>query len=38
VSIPPRTPWTRQIIRRLDGSLAPGETVVGNLAVSDLSS
>jgi len=38
VSIPPRTSWTRQIIRRLDGSLAPGETVVGNLAVSDLSS
>ena len=36
VSIPPRTAWTRQILRRLDGGLAPGEKAVGNLAVSDL--
>jgi ADP-glucose pyrophosphorylase len=38
VSIPSSTAWTHQIIRRLDGDLAPGETAVGNLAVSDLSS
>jgi NDP-sugar pyrophosphorylase family protein len=37
VSIPPHTAWARRIIRRLDGDLAPGETAVDNLAVSDLS-
>jgi NDP-sugar pyrophosphorylase family protein len=36
VSIPPGTSWARQIIRRLEGDLGPGETAVGNLAVSDL--
>jgi len=37
VSVPPRTSWARQILRRLDGNLAPGETAVGSLAVSELS-
>jgi len=37
VSIPARTKWTRQIIRRLDGNLEPGETAAGHLAVSALS-
>jgi NDP-sugar pyrophosphorylase family protein len=34
--IPPRTAWKDQIIRRLDGALAPGEQAVGGLAVSSL--
>ena len=34
--IPPGTAWTRMIIRRLDGELAPGERAVGGLAVSPL--
>jgi NDP-sugar pyrophosphorylase family protein len=37
VRVPPRTSWSRQILRRLHGELAPGETAVGALAVSDLS-
>ena len=36
VRIPARTSWKDQIIRRLDGELAPGERAVGNLAVSSL--
>jgi NDP-sugar pyrophosphorylase family protein len=35
--IPPRTSWKEQIIRRLDGELAPGEQAIGDLAVSSLS-
>ena len=34
--IPAGSTWTNQIIRRLDGELAPGERAVGNLAVSSL--
>ena len=34
--IPAATSWRDQIIRRLDGPLAPGEQAVGNLAVSSL--
>ena len=34
--IPARTAWKDQIIRRLDGELAPGEQAIGNLAVSSL--
>jgi NDP-sugar pyrophosphorylase family protein len=37
-SIPPRTTWTRQIIRRLDGELAAGESAIGELAASPLDS
>jgi len=37
VTIPPRTTWMRQIIRRLDGDLTAGETAIGDLAVSALS-
>jgi mannose-1-phosphate guanylyltransferase len=37
VSVPPRTSWTRQILRRLDGELVAGETAIGDLAVSELS-
>jgi mannose-1-phosphate guanylyltransferase len=35
--IPAGTSWTDQIIRRLDGELAPGERAIGDLAVSSLS-
>jgi NDP-sugar pyrophosphorylase family protein len=34
--IPARTSWKDQIIRRLNGELAPGERAVGELAVSSL--
>ena len=34
--VPPRTSWTGQILRRLDGELAPGEQAIGGLAVSPL--
>jgi len=34
--IPAGSSWTDQIIRRLDGELAPGEHAVGSLAVSSL--
>jgi NDP-sugar pyrophosphorylase family protein len=34
--IPAGSTWTNQIIRRLDGELAPGERAVGELAVSSL--
>ena len=34
--IPARTTWQNQIIRRLDGELAPGEQAMGDLAVSSL--
>jgi NDP-sugar pyrophosphorylase family protein len=36
--IPPGTSWKDQIIRRLDGALAPGEQTIGSLAVSRLDS
>jgi mannose-1-phosphate guanylyltransferase len=36
--IPAGTSWTSQIIRRLDGELAPGEAAIGELAVSPLDS
>jgi mannose-1-phosphate guanylyltransferase len=36
-AVPPRTSWSRQIIRRLNGDLASGESVIGDLAVSPLS-
>lgn len=35
-AIPPGTSWRGQIIRRLDGELAPGERAIGELAVSSL--
>jgi NDP-sugar pyrophosphorylase family protein len=35
--IPARTSWKDQIIRRIDGELAPGEQAIGHLAVSSLS-
>jgi NDP-sugar pyrophosphorylase family protein len=37
VRVPPRTSWSGQILRRLDGELLPGEHAVGDLAVSSLS-
>jgi hypothetical protein len=36
--IPAGTSWKDQIIRRLDGELAPGEQAIGGLAVSRLDS
>jgi NDP-sugar pyrophosphorylase family protein len=36
VVVPPRSTWAHQILRRLEGDLAPGETVIGDLAVSTL--
>ena len=37
VRVPPRTSWSGQILRRLDGDLLPGERAIGSLAVSSLS-
>jgi hypothetical protein len=36
VRVPPRTSWSGQILRRLDGDLLPGEHAAGDLAVSSL--
>ena len=36
VRVPPRTSWSGQILRRLDGELLPGEHASGDLAVSSL--
>jgi len=36
VRVPPRTSWSGQILRRLDGDLMPGEHAAGDLAVSSL--
>jgi NDP-sugar pyrophosphorylase family protein len=36
VRVPPRTSWSGQILRRLDGELVPGERAIGELAVSSL--
>jgi mannose-1-phosphate guanylyltransferase len=37
VRVPAGTSWSGQILRRLDGNLAPGERAAGELAVSSLS-
>jgi NDP-sugar pyrophosphorylase family protein len=36
VRVPPRTSWSGQILRRLDGELAPGEQAIAGLAISPL--